>query len=338
MWIKRVNKYEKSNMEETTKPRFVKRFQTLQSVSKATLEISALGIFSLEINGRRIQEYFMPGYTNYNKFVNLCTYDLTQDIQKDNFLCVTVADGWFSGRLGYFRAKMFGTELCLYARLTLDFEDGSTQVIQSDESWKVQDSEILSADFFDGQDIDERLCIDITKEYDVLPCAVLVNETRTLRPYPMEPVVCVDTLQPEITEKAGKLLLDFKQNFAGVVSFEAKGKSGQKIVVRHAEVLDENGELYVKNLRKARCIDTLILSDKTAHFAPEFTYHGFRYAEISLENGDIAVVLIDDEATVKTFYRENGIFRLQPENKTMKAIITKEVYILGKVVANIRYY
>ena len=57
-----------------------------------------------------------------------------------------------------------------------------------------------------------------------------------------------------------------------------------------------------------------------------------------VENGDIAVVLIDDEATVKTFYRENGIFRLQPENKTMKAIITKEVYILGKVVANIRYY
>ena len=57
-----------------------------------------------------------------------------------------------------------------------------------------------------------------------------------------------------------------------------------------------------------------------------------------VENGDIAVVLIDDEATVKTFYRENGVFRLQPENRTMKPIITKEVYILGKVIAVIRYY
>lgn len=57
-----------------------------------------------------------------------------------------------------------------------------------------------------------------------------------------------------------------------------------------------------------------------------------------VENGDIAVVLLDDEATVKTFYRENGAFRLQPENHTMKPIITKEVYILGKVIANIRYY
>ena len=57
-----------------------------------------------------------------------------------------------------------------------------------------------------------------------------------------------------------------------------------------------------------------------------------------VENGDIAVVLLDDAATVKTFYRENGAFRLQPENRTMKPIITKEVYILGKVIANIRYY
>ncbi len=57
-----------------------------------------------------------------------------------------------------------------------------------------------------------------------------------------------------------------------------------------------------------------------------------------VENGDIAVVLLDEEATVKTFYRENGVFRLQPENREMKPIITKEVYILGKVIANIRYY
>jgi repressor LexA len=57
-----------------------------------------------------------------------------------------------------------------------------------------------------------------------------------------------------------------------------------------------------------------------------------------VENGDIAVVLLEDEATVKTFYRENGAFRLQPENCTMNPIITKEVYILGKVIASIRYY
>ena len=57
-----------------------------------------------------------------------------------------------------------------------------------------------------------------------------------------------------------------------------------------------------------------------------------------VENGDIAVVLVEDEATVKTFYRENGHYRLQPENKTMKPIIAKELYVLGKVIADVRYY
>ncbi len=56
------------------------------------------------------------------------------------------------------------------------------------------------------------------------------------------------------------------------------------------------------------------------------------------ENGDIVVALIEDEATVKTFYKENGHFRLQPENKTMKPIIAEDVFILGKVVSVMRYY
>lgn len=294
MWIKRANKCEKSNIEETEKPRFIKKFQTTKSVSKAVLEISALGIFSLEINGRKIQEYFMPGYTNYNKFVYLCRYDLTQDMQKENILCVTVGDGWFSGRLGYFRAKTFGTELCLYAKLTITYQDGSSEIIQTDESWKVQDSEILHADFFDGQEIDERLRKDPSQIYNLLPNAIFAKEERTFRLYDMEPIVCVRTLQPKILKKSNKLLLDFEQNFAGVVAFDAIGESGKKIIIRHAEVLDENGELYVANLRRASCTDTLVLSDKPAHFAPEFTYHGFRYAEISVENGDISDVEISN--------------------------------------------
>lgn len=60
--------------------------------------------------------------------------------------------------------------------------------------------------------------------------------------------------------------------------------------------------------------------------------------EMSAENGEIVVALVDDSATVKTFYRENGHFRLQPENSRLEPIIVDEVYILGKVVANLRFY
>ena len=56
------------------------------------------------------------------------------------------------------------------------------------------------------------------------------------------------------------------------------------------------------------------------------------------ENGEIVVALIEDEATVKTFYKEDGHYRLQPENKTMEPIIAESVVILGKVVASLRLY
>ncbi len=294
MWIKQANV---TDATTKNKPRFVKKFALAQdkaNVVKAELEISALGIFSLQVNGRTVPDYFMPGCTNYNKFVYLCRYDLTQDMQKDNVLAITLADGWYSGRLGYHRSKVFGTELCAYAKLTIRYQDGTMQTLSTDESWKVQESEILHADFFDGQTIDERLRRDVSAVYDSLENAVPANENRTFKPYPMERVACIDVLLPQITKKDGKLILDFKQNFAGVVSFTARGKSGQTIVVRHAEMLDANGDLYVENLRKAVCTDTLILSDETAYFAPEFTFHGFQYAEISLLDGDVDDVTITD--------------------------------------------
>lgn len=56
------------------------------------------------------------------------------------------------------------------------------------------------------------------------------------------------------------------------------------------------------------------------------------------DNGQIVVALIEDEATVKTFYKEDGHFRLQPENRTMKPIIVDEVGLLGVVVASFRQY
>ncbi len=56
------------------------------------------------------------------------------------------------------------------------------------------------------------------------------------------------------------------------------------------------------------------------------------------DNGEIVVAMIEDEATVKRFFKENGKYRLQPENSEMLPIITDEVSILGKVVANVRYY
>ena len=290
MWIKQQteNKKKIETVSGAPLPRFVKKFLLHKKVAKAELEISALGIFHIEINGKEISEYFMPGYTNYHKFVNLCTYDVTDMLDKENIIAVTVGDGWFAGRIGYTATRcVFGEEVCLYATLKISYENGEREEICTDGSWHVYPCEIRYADFFNGEYIDERLRVDYRARYDSLPFAVEAFENRTFHPYDMEAVVCVDKLLPQITRKHNSLLLDFGQNFAGVVSFKIKGKSGLKVVIRHAEMLACDGNLYVENLRSARCTDTLILSDAEARFSPKFTYHGFRYAEILIQNGRI---------------------------------------------------
>lgn len=297
MWItiheKGVNDVNFS--KEMPLTRFARRFYCKKKALKAELKISALGIFRIEINGREIDEYFMPGYTNYNKYVLLCLYDLTNDVRTENDIAVTVGDGWFAGRLGYTSERaVFGDKTRLYASLRLEYDDGTEETIETDESWKAYPSEIRYADFFNGEYIDENKRIDRLAEYDFLPAAEAVSENRNFRPYDMEPVVCVEKLIPEKIKKENTVLLDFKQNFAGVVNFRAVGKKGLKLTVRHAEMLSVDGELYTANLRSAKCMDTLILSERPCKFSPKFTYHGFRYAEIAVENGTPDEVEITD--------------------------------------------
>lgn len=276
--------------------RFLRLFSCEKKVEKATLEISALGIFRVEINGREIDEYFMPGYTNYRKYVLLCSYDITGDMLAENRISVTVGDGWFAGRLGYTpRRALFGDETRLYAKIRLTYADGTIEELETDESWKAYESEIVYADFFNGEYVDENLRIDGFAQYERLPFAKIAEEDRRFERYEMEPVVHVDTLFPkETTRTENSVLLDFGQNFAGVLNFTVKGKRGVKILVRHAEMLSPDGTLYMENLRSARCTDTLVLSDGVCHFAPKFTYHGFRYAEITIENGSFADVEITE--------------------------------------------
>lgn len=297
MWItihKNDKKIDKSSMGMPL-TRFIRRFYCNKKVVKAELKISALGIFRIEINGKEIDEYFMPGYTNYNKYVMLCTYDLTEYIATENRISVTVGDGWFAGRLGYIaKREIFGTETRLYAELRLVYEDGAEEVFETDETWKAYNSEIEYADFFDGEYVDANKKIDGFAQYDTLPSAKCVVEERIFKPYDMEPVVCVGKLYPTQTKKKNSIFLDFGQNFAGVLNFSAKGKRGLKVTVRHAEMLSLGGELYMENLRSAHCTDVLVLSDEICRFEPKFTYHGFRYAEITVVNGSVDEVEITD--------------------------------------------
>lgn len=105
-----------------------------------------------------------------------------------------------------------------------------------------------------------------------------------------------------------------EQNFDGYVDFNAPGEDREK--------------LFALRVKGESMIEAGIMNGDLIIVR----------AESCAENGDTVVVLVDDEATVKEFYKENGHYRLQPRNSKMKPIIVPECSILGRVIACVRYY
>lgn len=278
MWIIRDNQQANSRL-----PIFYKRFTADGKVTGCEMKISALGIFRFKINGHEINEYFMPGWSNYNRYVHLCTYDLTKYIRKDNLIEVTLAEGWYTGRLGYTRqSHVYGDVEALFAELTITYKDGREQRVVTDSSWKVGESNILSASLFDGEKVDFRTPENI--DIAGLPNAKEYAPNVQFRPYEFEAVKEIARFKPTVFyQENGVMRLDFGQNFAGFITFEAEGDEGAVITLRHAEVLNEDKTLYYENLRTVQATDQVILSGKKAVFDPKFTFHGFRYAEITIE-------------------------------------------------------
>lgn len=268
-------------------PTFEKKFTLKGELVACKLKITATGIFRVEINGQTIPDLFMPCWSNYNKYIDVCEYDIAELIGKDNAISVTVANGWYSGKLGYGnKTNVFGDTKRLFAEIEIVYKDGEKEKIETDDSWNVRVSEVVFADFFDGEIIDARRFIDNEKPaYKAINCDFKVP----FAAYDREPVRVVDMIKPKVIYSDEKTVrYDFGVNFAGNIRVKAKGASGNAIIAKYAEMPRENGELYTENLRRAKCCDKFILSGGCDTFEPSFTYHGFRYAELQ-KDADTAI-------------------------------------------------
>lgn len=281
MWIKRESLTENDGL-----PVFVKSFNAEKGLKNCSLKITATGIFDVNINGYEIPDRFMPGWSNYFRHIDLCRYDITERIIPGgkNTLRITVANGWYSGKLGYGnKTNVFGDEKRLFAELTLTYDDGHTDTIVSDESWKIAGSDVIAADFFDGETIDARRRGQAGK---IVGNAVITDFGVPFQVYSREPVRVTESIPPQVIfSDENTVRYDFGCNFAGVIRVTAQGKRGGKIVAKYGETTDENGEVYTANLRRAKCTDEFILSGGEDTFEPKFTYHGFRYAELKKSAG-----------------------------------------------------
>lgn len=268
-------------------------------IVKARLRASALGVYELELNGRPVSEDVLaPGWSSYEWRLKYQTYevmDLLSEVEEQE-LAAVVGNGWYLGQLGWQqRHRLYGTERGVLIELDITYEDGHLQQVRTDESWTAQGTGTLADDLYDGQTVDFR-----ARKLQQGPVKLLTTPAELVDP--QGPAVRrQERLRPQRiwSSPAGRTLVDFGQNLVGWLRFTVRGEPGQEIVLRHAEVLEE-GELGVRPLRNAAATDRLILSGGEDRFEPTFTFHGFRYAEVTgwpgeLRAEDLEAVVVHSE-------------------------------------------
>ncbi|HEY3682189.1 MAG TPA: family 78 glycoside hydrolase catalytic domain [Streptosporangiaceae bacterium] len=251
-------------------------------IRAARVYATAHGVYTASVNGERVgAEVLAPGWTAYADRLCYQAHDVTALLHPgDNTLDVLLGNGWYRGRLGWNgRRAVYGDRLALLLQLEVAYDDGTVEVIGTDDRWTAADSGVLADDLYDGQRTDLRPRPPAPGPVDVLD-ADLARLTA-----PDGPPVRVTETVPARTvwrSPSGRTLVDFGQNLVGWVRLTVRGTAaGDEVAVRHAEVL-EDGELGVRPLRTAAATDTYVLDDaESAVLEPGLTFHGFRYAEIT---------------------------------------------------------
>lgn len=327
-------------LKSESAPMFRKEFtvNAAKTVRSARLYATSAGVYDAYINGSRVTDSVLnPGMTAYDDHMLYQTFDVTELMQSGkNAIGVYLGHGWFNRAL-----RGFGSALAFYGKLLITYTDGTSDVIVSDESWNFyRYGPILDDDIFNGFKYDAQ--IEKTLDgwnmpgYDdsawdaptVLAANKIVSNGQTpsiisqnlplIRPTMTLPALSVT--EPE----EGVYIYDFGQNIAGVVRVTASAAAGTKLTMRHAEMLNrenmsgatgEPGTLYTGNLPRADATDTYVFrGDKESEtFEPFFTYHGFRYLEITgldeplaLENVT-ALLLMSDLAQTSSFESSNEL-------------------------------
>lgn len=273
-------------------PLLRKRFTVTKRVASARLLTTALGLHETRLNGARVgDDVLAPGWTDYTKRLQYKVYDVTERIrQGTNALGAWLGNGWYSGSLGFAGSQRYGAQPWYSARLLITFTDGTTQLVLTDDSWKVATGAIRADDLYHGETYDARLHIggwDGADFDDGGWAAAAVHDGAA--PHLVAQVDNGVTVQHEfrpvsITQpQPGVFIFDLGQNFTGWNRLALRGDAGTTVTMRHGEVLNPDGTLYTTNLRAAQATDrfTLAGTGGTETYEPRFTVHGYRYVELT---------------------------------------------------------
>lgn len=273
-------------------PLFRRDFQVQGEVRRATLYASALGAYRMYINGKPVgNDYFTPDWSDYKKRVYYNTYDVTDMVKAngENAIGGVLGAGWYSGMVAWAGQNIYGDKPRLFAQLEIELADGTIQTIATDGSWKTAFGPYIEGELLAGETYDARKEIPgwASPNLDVAgwqSVAVTDSIPAKLQAFPSVTVQETGVLPAKnVTEpKPGVFVFDLAQNFTGFARLKVSGPAGTKVVLRFAEMLNPDGTVYTTNLRSARATDTYILiGDGEEVWQPRFTFHGFRYVEVT---------------------------------------------------------
>ncbi|WP_142785507.1 alpha-L-rhamnosidase [Changchengzhania lutea] len=275
-----------------------KPFVLNKKIKKATVYATALGLYELHINGKKVGDAnFLPGWTDYDKRLYYQTFDVTDSLlEGENVIGAVIADGWYAGYVGYALylrldkvREFYGVNPSFMGQIELEYEDGSFEIIASDDTWKVDQGPIREADILMGETYDSRLektgwdasnYDDSDWHYPIM----YPFPKGKLQAHPGTLVKNTERLTPlNITEPVpDTFVFNLGKNIAGFALLKVQGPKGTKVKLRFGEILKKDGNIQTDNLREARATDTYILKgDGIETWQPRFTYHGFQYVEVT---------------------------------------------------------
>jgi len=291
-----------------------KNFETGKPVRRAVLYASALGIFDAYVNGRRVSEaMFAPGWSDYTRRSYYRAWDVTGLLSAGgNTLGATVAEGWYSGYVGYgllvgygpnkAGRYMYGKTPALIMQLEIEYADGSHAMVATGPGWETATGPALEADILMGETYDAR------KEPTGWEPAILASDNGStkavfwdaagdrevelgfrrpskMQAYPGPDIRPIEEIKPVaiLNPAPETYVFNMGQNFSGVARLKVKGPAGARVQLRFAEMVYPEGRIMTENLRKARATDSYILrgDPEGETWAPRFTYHGFQYVEVT---------------------------------------------------------
>lgn len=309
-----------------------KDFSLNRNIASARAYVSARGLYELFLNGQQIDsEVFTPGWTVYHDRIQYQVYDVTDLLQRGaNAVGIHLGDGWFRGALGWMdNWGIYGKKVGAICQIEVTYTNGRQETISTDGSWKsTADGPVVMNSIYNGETYDARREIkgwdqagfddsswDQTSVAGHSKAVLIATETVPVRKIEeITPIKIWRTPQ-------GTLVADFGQNLVGWIKLSVEGKTGETVSIRHAEVLDKEGEFYTENLRAAKAmLEYTLKGDGLEVYEPSFTFMGFRYIAVEGFPGELkpenitAVVIHSDMEPTGTFECSNPLINQLQHN------------------------